>query len=164
MKVTETRLDTLIDNLNTLICEDDLLTRQERETLVRAVAAIGAMKARVSMKKGEASNVARREKREKKDRQPDPRFPRAGSPWQEDEKTLLSDALDSVPDEELGSHIFWLSEKLGRTPFSVAIQIAAIRELQAGWEEQFREISDTIRLSGLSISDYLKQSGTDRND
>ena len=25
MKVTETRLDTLIDNLNTLICEDDLL-------------------------------------------------------------------------------------------------------------------------------------------
>lgn len=28
MKVTETRLDTLIDNLNTLICEDDLLTRR----------------------------------------------------------------------------------------------------------------------------------------
>lgn len=51
MKVAETRLDTLIDNLNTLICEDRLLTRQERETLVRAVAAIGAMKARVSMKK-----------------------------------------------------------------------------------------------------------------
>lgn len=66
MKVTETRLDTLIDNLNTLICEDDLLTRQERETLVRAVAAIGAMKARVSMKKGEASTVARREKKGEK--------------------------------------------------------------------------------------------------
>jgi hypothetical protein len=32
MKVTENRLDTLIDNLNTLICEDSLLTRQERET------------------------------------------------------------------------------------------------------------------------------------
>ncbi len=66
MKVTEPGLNTLIDNLNTLICEDSLLTRQERETLVRAVAAIGAMKARVSMKKGEASTVARREKREKK--------------------------------------------------------------------------------------------------
>ncbi|CDL20797.1 hypothetical protein [Klebsiella pneumoniae IS53] len=51
MKVTEPGLNTLIDNLNTLICEDSLLTRQERETLVRAVAAIGAMKARVSMKK-----------------------------------------------------------------------------------------------------------------
>ncbi|EWD06378.1 hypothetical protein P846_05339 [Klebsiella pneumoniae UCI 43] len=39
MKVTEPGLNTLIDNLNTLICEDSLLTRQERETLVRAVAA-----------------------------------------------------------------------------------------------------------------------------
>ncbi|HFT7476527.1 TPA: DNA-binding protein, partial [Klebsiella pneumoniae] len=116
MKVTEPGLNTLIDNLNTLICEDSLLTRQERETLVRAVAAIGAMKARVSMKKGEAPTVARREKREKKDRQPDPRFPRAGHPWQEDEKTLLSDALEPVPDEEIGTHLFWLSEKLGRTP------------------------------------------------
>jgi hypothetical protein len=46
MKVTEPRLNTLIDNLNTLICEDSLLTRKERETLVLAVAAIGAMKAR----------------------------------------------------------------------------------------------------------------------
>ena len=36
MKGTETRLDTLIDNLNTLICEDDLLTRQERSTEVHA--------------------------------------------------------------------------------------------------------------------------------
>ncbi|HGO5397264.1 TPA: DNA-binding protein, partial [Klebsiella michiganensis] len=149
MKVTEPGLNTLIDNLNTLICEDSLLTRQERETLVLAVAAIGAMKARVGLKKGDAPTVARREKREKKDRQPDPRFPRAGHPWQEDEKTLLSDALDSVPDEEIGRHLFWLSEKLGRTPFSVAFQIAAIRELQDGWEEQFREISDKIRLSGL---------------
>ncbi|HDG5050420.1 DNA-binding protein, partial [Klebsiella pneumoniae] len=51
MKVTEPRLNTLIDNLNTLICEDSLLTRKERETLVLAVAAIGAMKARVGMKK-----------------------------------------------------------------------------------------------------------------
>ncbi|HBR1346129.1 TPA: hypothetical protein L9L36_005149 [Klebsiella pneumoniae] len=50
MKVTEPGLNTLIDNLNTLICEDSLLTRKERETLVLAVAAIGAMKARVGMK------------------------------------------------------------------------------------------------------------------
>lgn len=111
MKVTEPGLNKLIDNLNTLICEDSLLTRQERETLVLAVAAIGAMKARVGLKKGDAPAVARREKREKKDRQPDPRFPRAGHPWQEDEKTLLSDALDSVPDEEIGKHLFWLSDR-----------------------------------------------------
>lgn len=62
MKVTEPGLNTLIDNLNTLICEDSLLTRQERETLLR-------------------------------------------------------DALEPVPDEEIGTHLFWLSEKLGRTPY-----------------------------------------------
>nr|WP_249549341.1 DNA-binding protein [Escherichia coli] len=59
MKVTEPRLNTLIDNLNTLICEDNLLTRQEREDLVRAVAAIGAMKARVSMKKAATPSAAK---------------------------------------------------------------------------------------------------------
>ena len=80
-------------------------------------------------------------------------------PGREDEKTLLSDALDSVPDEEIGKHLFWLSEKLGRTPFSVAFQIAAIRGPQDGWENSQGD-SDKIRLSGLSISDYLKQNGT----
>ena len=83
MKVTEPGLNKLIDNLNTLICEDSLLTRQEREDLVRAVAAIGAMKARVSMKK---SNVpaASKPKEEKLERVPDPRFPHAGEPWREE--------------------------------------------------------------------------------
>ena len=162
MKVTETRLDTLIDNLNTLICEDDLLTRQERETLVRAVAAIGAMKARVSMKKPTVP-AASKPKEEKQAPVPDPRFPNARQAWVAEEETLLLDALDGVPNDDIGKHLFWLSEKLGRTPFSVAFQIAAIRELQDGWEEQFREISDNIRLSGLSISDYLKQNGTGHN-
>ncbi|VCV93401.1 hypothetical protein BANRA_05424 [Klebsiella pneumoniae] len=134
MKVTEPGLNTLIDNLNTLICEDSLLTRQERETLVRAVAAIGAMKARVSMKRRSADRC-QTGKREKKTASlirvfREPVIP-AGR-----RKTLLSDALEPVPDEEIGTHLFWLSEKLGRTPFSVAFQIAAIRELQDGWEEQ----------------------------
>ncbi|MEH3213966.1 hypothetical protein POV10_26690, partial [Klebsiella pneumoniae] len=87
MKVTETRLDTLIDNLNTLICEDDLLTRQERETLVRAVAAIGAMKARVSMKKPTVP-AASKPKEEKQAPVPDPRFPNARQAWVAEEETL----------------------------------------------------------------------------
>lgn len=85
MKVTEPGLNKLIDNLNTLICDDSLLTRQERETLVLAVAAIGAMKARVGLKKAMRRPLPDGKKGEK-DRQPDPRFPRAGHPWQEDEK------------------------------------------------------------------------------
>ncbi|HBS5970811.1 TPA: DNA-binding protein [Klebsiella pneumoniae] len=162
MKVTEPRLNTLIDNLNTLICEDNLLTRQEREDLVRAVAAIGAMKARVSMKKA-ATPSAAKSKAEKKERVFDPRFPHAGEPWQEEEGTLLLDALEDVPDEQIETHLFWLSEKLGRTPYSVACKVATLRHIPEDWKDQFREISDKIRLSGLSISDYLKQNGTDRN-
>lgn len=164
MKVTEIRLATLIDNLNTLICEDDLLTRPERETLVLAVAAIGAMKARVSMKKSEEPAAAKPEKTGRKEIIPDPRFPNARQAWVAEEETLLLDALDGVPNDETGKHLFWLSEKLGRTPFSVACKIASQRHLRNDWKEQFREISDKIRLSGLSISDYMKQSGTDRND
>lgn len=103
---------------------------------MRAVAAIGYESTR-QHEKGEAPTVARREKREKKTASlirvfREPVIP-AGR-----RKTLLSDALEPVPDEEIGTHLFWLSEKLGRTPFSVAFQIAAIRELQDGWEEQFR--------------------------
>jgi hypothetical protein len=66
MKVTEPGLNTLIDNLNTLICEDSLLTRQERETLVLAVAAIGAMKARVGLKKAKRRPLPDGKKGEKR--------------------------------------------------------------------------------------------------
>lgn len=38
MELTEPKLNTLIDNLNALICEDSPLTCQEHEELVRAVA------------------------------------------------------------------------------------------------------------------------------
>lgn len=70
---------------------------------------------------------------------------------------------DGVPNDDIGKHLFWLSEKLGGTPFSVACKIALQRHLTNGWKEQFREVSDKIRLSGLSISDYLKQNRSDLN-
>ena len=155
MKLTEPKLNTLIDNLNVLICEDSLLTRQEREDLVRA---IGAMKARVSMKK---SNVpaASKPKEEKQERVPAPRFPHAGEPWREEEGTMLLDALESVPDEAVGVQLFWLAEKLGRTPYSVACKIAALRDMPEEWKDQYRKVSDDIRKSGLSISDYVQHNG-----
>ncbi|MGG7779857.1 DNA-binding protein [Klebsiella aerogenes] len=151
-------MNTLIDNLDALICEDSLLTRQEREDLVRAVAAIGAMKARVSIKK---SNVpaASKPQEEKQERVPDPSFPHADEPWREDEGTMLLDALESVPDEAVGVHLFWLAEKLGRTPYSVACKIAVLRNMPEEWKDQYRKVSDDIRKSGLSISDYVQHIG-----
>ena len=99
MKVTEPGLNTLIDNLNTLICEDSLLTRKERETLVLAVAAIGAMEARVGMKKPTIP-ASSKPKEEKQVPVPDPRFPNARQAWVAEEETLLMDALDGVPTGE----------------------------------------------------------------
>lgn len=104
MKVTEPGLNTLIDNLNTLICEDSLLTRKERETLVLAVAAIGAMKARVGMKKPTVP-AASKPKEEKQAPVPDPRFPNARQAWMAEEENLLLDALDGIPNDDIGKHL-----------------------------------------------------------
>ncbi len=65
MKVTEPGLNTLIDNLNTLICEDSLLTRQG----VKPGAGRGGHRRHESTRqheKGEAPTVARREKGRKR--------------------------------------------------------------------------------------------------
>ena len=73
MKVTENRLDTLIDNLNTLICEDSLLTRQERETL----GGRGRHRRHESARRHEKAAVpaSSKPKEEKQAPVPDPRFP-----------------------------------------------------------------------------------------
>lgn len=84
--------------------------RQEHEDLVRAVAAIGAMKARVSMKKSTVP-AALNPKEKKQERLPDPRFPHAGG---KKRGTFSLDALESVPDEAVGVYLFWLAKKLGR--------------------------------------------------
>jgi hypothetical protein len=67
MNITEDNLNETIDLLNNLICDENLLTRTERLDLVRAVAAIGAMKARVAILSSQkSSSVKRVEKRKKR--------------------------------------------------------------------------------------------------
>ncbi|EBO3245473.1 DNA-binding protein, partial [Salmonella enterica subsp. enterica serovar Rubislaw] len=51
------------------------------------------------------------------------------------------------------------AEKLGRTPYSVACKIAALRDMPEEWKDQYRKVSDDIRKSGLSISDYVQHNG-----
>lgn len=60
----------------------------------------------------------------------------------------VADALESVPDEAVDLHLFWLAEKLGRTLFSMASRIAALREMPKEWKNQLRKFSDDIRKSG----------------
>jgi hypothetical protein len=59
----------------------------------------------------------------------------------------------------VGVHLFWLAEKLGRTPYSVACKIAVLRDMPEEWKDQYRKVSDDIRKSGLSISDYVQHNG-----
>ncbi|VDA22382.1 hypothetical protein BANRA_04298 [Escherichia coli] len=73
--------------------------------------------------------------------------------------SLLRDVLEDVPDDEIGKHLFWLAEKLGRTPYSVACKVRQIKKLPAEWKDQFRKISDRIRSSGMSVSEYLQRQG-----
>jgi hypothetical protein len=92
-------------------------------------------------------------KEEKQAPVPDPRFPNARQAWGLKRKlyywmrSMASRMMILVS-------IFSGFPKTGETPFSVACKIASQRHLTNGWKEQFREVSDKIRLSGLSISEY----------
>lgn len=44
MKLTENRVDTLIDTLNDLICDEQSITREQRENLIKTVATLGGLK------------------------------------------------------------------------------------------------------------------------
>ncbi|MGM9925428.1 MAG: hypothetical protein ACI35R_14375 [Bacillus sp. (in: firmicutes)] len=149
MKLTEESLNLVIDILNDLICEGKMLNDVERRSLLNAVMAITAVK--------ERSVVSVSSRKERKKEKIDPRFPNAGVAWNEADESLLRDVLEDVPDDEIGKHLFWLAEKLGRTPYSVACKVRQIKKLPAEWKDQFRKISDRIRSSGMSVSEYLQR-------
>ncbi|WP_427045444.1 DNA-binding protein [Escherichia coli] len=113
MKLTEESLNLVIDILNDLICEGKMLNDVERRSLLNAVMAITAVKERSVVS---VSSRKEQSKKEKKEREIDPRFPNAGVAWNEADESLLRDVLEDVPDDEIGKHLFWLAEKLGRTP------------------------------------------------
>jgi hypothetical protein len=49
MKLTENRVDTLIDTLNDLICDEQSITREQRENLIKTVATLGGLKERLRL-------------------------------------------------------------------------------------------------------------------
>lgn len=162
MKVTDTYLTALIDKLNNIICEDALPTRKEREDLVRAVAAIGAMKARLSLH-STSTQKAPKQPAEKKERVIDPRFPNAGTRWKDEDVQFLNDVLEPVPVEETGNHVCWLAEKLGRTPYSVACKISTLLTMPENWKDDYRKLSDNMRLSKVVTGEDAELQETQQN-
>ncbi len=63
MKLTENRVDTLIDTLNDLICDEQRITREQRENLIKTVAILGGLKERLRLisAEKEANKIAKNE-------------------------------------------------------------------------------------------------------
>lgn len=68
MKLTENRIDTLIDTLNDLICDEQSITREQRENLIKTVATLGGVKERLRLisAEKEANKIAKNEKVKKR--------------------------------------------------------------------------------------------------
>ncbi|HHA2200004.1 TPA: hypothetical protein ACOEEE_004998 [Enterobacter hormaechei subsp. xiangfangensis] len=98
MKLTENRVDTLIDTLNDLICDEQSITREQRENLIKTVATLGGLKERLRLisAEKEARQIAKNEK-VKKPREPDLVFPRTGKPWLSEDLDVIHSIIDDIP-------------------------------------------------------------------
>lgn len=145
IKLTSARVESLLDTLNALICEEGMLTSKQRENMVMTVATIGAL--------GERVHRATEDKEERKaarnadriPREPDPVFPRSGTPWTEDDLSVIHSIIDDIPDAEIGHHVLWLSEKQGRTPYAIALKVVAEGRCDDGWAKIFKPVAREIR-------------------
>ena len=147
LKLTEDRVESLIDTLNALICEEQLLTREQRENMVRTVATLGGLseRARLIQAEKDALKQARTEKTPKKPREYYPDFPRTGVKWTEVDLNLIHSVIDDLPDEQIDNHVSWLSERQGRTPYAIALKIAGEGRLDKEWAKKWKQAAKDLR-------------------
>ncbi|MCT4707650.1 hypothetical protein MUA03_17355 [Enterobacteriaceae bacterium H16N7] len=146
-KLTEARVATAIEILNTLICEEGLLTGEQRQPMVITVATLGALGERIRQagKNKAARKAEKAASGEKKPREPDPVFPRSGTSWTEEDEEIIRTLIHDLPDEEIDHHIRWLSDRLGRTPFAIAMRIVSEGRRDEEWPHTFRPMTQAIR-------------------
>lgn len=157
IKLTKSRCDDLIDTMNALICEDGVLSKEQRENMVLCVATLGALGERFSSldSKGALRKTVKEEKKEKKPREPDLVFPRNGAPWTSADMDLIHSIIDDIPDDDLKFHIEWLSEKQGRTPYAIALKIVSEGRCNAEWAKEFKSLAKEIREQHIPKSDEV---------
>ncbi|EOW2728987.1 MULTISPECIES: hypothetical protein [Enterobacter cloacae complex] len=151
MKLTENRVDTLIDTLNDLICDEQSITREQRENLIKTVATLGGLKERLRLisAEKEARQIAKNEK-VKKPRKPDLVFPRTGKPWLPEDLDVIHSIIDDIPDDRIDDHILWLSKQQGRTPYAVALKIVGVGRMDDEWAKAWKPAAKSLR------EDYAK--------
>ncbi|WP_153188574.1 hypothetical protein [Hafnia alvei] len=117
-------LKILLKTLNSLIFEEGVLTSEQRQNMLMTVATLGALGERVrqSLEDKTARKAAKAARAEKKPREPNPIYPKAGTPCSEEDDELLRLLIDGIPDEELDHHIRWPHAfTLERVTFSIII-------------------------------------------
>lgn len=145
-KLTQDRVNTLVETLSSLICENELLTREQRENMVKTVAILGGLHERLGQVSA-SKEVLKQAKAEKakKTREPNAVFPRTGKIWTQEEAELIHSIIDDIPDQEVDNHILWLSGKLGRTPYAIALKILNEGRMNAEWSKTWKEAAKEIR-------------------
>lgn len=152
VKLTKSRTDDLIDTLNALICDEAMLTREQRENMVLCVATLSALGERFSQlnTKNQKVKTEKADKKEKKPREPDPVFTRNGKPWTDEDIDLIHSIIDDIPDDDIQYHIVWLSEKQSRTPYAIALKIVSEGRCDAEWAKTFQPLAKEIREQHVS--------------
>ncbi len=133
MQIDKKTLNSLLETLNSIICEDNLLTYDQRENMVKTVATVGSLIERKKVKKYRMP------------RSSDPRFSNAGKTWSDNEDQVIQDIIEELPDDAIGDHVIWISEKLGRTPYSVACRIVTLGRCSAEWTKPYKALTDRLR-------------------
>ncbi|EFN4987590.1 hypothetical protein FQI12_22680, partial [Escherichia coli] len=95
MKFTENKLESLIDTLNDIICDEASITREQRENMVRTVATLGGLSERKRLiAAGKNACTAAREENPKNTREPNLVFPRTGKAWVQEDLDLIHSIID----------------------------------------------------------------------
>jgi len=151
MKLTENRIDTFIDTLNDLICDEQSITREQRENLIKTVASLRGVKERLRLisAEKEANKLAKNEK-VKKTREPDLVFPRTGKAWLPEDLDVIHSIIADIPDDRIDDHILWLSKQQGRTPYAVALKIVGEGRMDDEWAKAWKPAAKSLR------DDYAK--------
>lgn len=155
MTLNEKEIDVMLDKLNSIICEENILSRADKENLIRTVSILGMLKAPFRELTG-SPRKEKKDKKDKKDREIDPVFPRHGVKWTDEDVEFILGVINDIPDEAIDDQIVWISEKMGKTPYAIAMKIVALGRMDKEWSVKYKSMADEIRKNALS-----GQAGTD---
>ncbi|VGQ09443.1 hypothetical protein SB5439_04724 [Klebsiella variicola] len=147
IKLTDNKVELLIETLNDIICDEMSITREQREIMVRTVAILGALSERQRLYATEkAGGKQAKEEKVKKPREPNLVFPRTGKAWMKEELDLLHSIIDDIPDDSIDDHVLWLSKQLGRTPYAIALKIVSDGRMNEDWAKKvWKPVAKSIR-------------------